>query len=79
MTDREKIIVKLAANWAKNSSTNNGVLWAAKILEDLAEGKENPDCPACEGSKVFRDCPCCFCDATGTVGGVIKVRESCGY
>ncbi len=73
MTERETKIIRMAAQMAEGSSLNNGVQWAAEMLHNLLLGKN--DCPACEGSKTFRDENCSQCGGTGTLDGIIEVLE----
>lgn len=73
MTERETKIIGMAAQMASGSSLNNGVQWASEMLLNLLDGKN--DCPACEGSKIFRDENCSQCGGTGTLDGIVQVCE----
>lgn len=73
MTDRETRIIRVAEQMARGSSLNNGVQWAAGILLNLLDGKN--DCPACEGDERSGGESCFQCGGIGTLDGMVQVRE----
>ena len=73
MTSRERDVIRAAALMARRSSSNNGVQWASQLLLDLlAFGSAGAQCPACDGSKIFRGNECSHCEGTGTADGVVQ-------